>query len=153
MRKNLIWVYTLIILLVLSCKIEQEIKKDHEVLMIELNQYLELRADALINKNVDFFNETLHDNFLYTNSSGNTLNKQEYINNYLLSKKFNWKNQEMQDKKIMVHGNFFIIKCIIHDVFDYEDYQFDVNFKSTQVFKNEDDKWIYLVGHTSNLNE
>lgn len=117
----------------------------------ELENMLSKRSKALIDKDVDYFISMLDETFIYTNASGNILDKNQYIDTYISSDYFEWKLQDLEIIEIKIHEDIVIISCKIHDMFTYKTNEFDTYFLSTQVFKKIKDNWCYLAGHTSNF--
>ena len=69
----------------------------------ELRQLLHDRSIALIQGDVDFFRRHLSEEFAYTNASGRTFSKEEYISFFIESGQMQWQAQELDELEFPWH--------------------------------------------------
>jgi len=132
-------------------------EKKSEITMIdqsikdELNQLLNSRSMALVEGNLEFFEQILADEFSYTNASGNLFSKAEYLEFFIESEKMQWQSQVLDDLNIRLYGDMAVITCRIFDQASYEGNEFEGYFRSTQVFARHEDVWQYVAGQTTTI--
>jgi hypothetical protein len=117
----------------------------------ELMQLLAARSKALVDENLEYFEQLLSENFYYTNANGKVFDKNEYIEYFIKSKKLKWQAQEIDDVTIRRYENIAIITCRIHDSASFQGESFDGYFRSTQVFVKLIGQWRYVTGQTTTI--
>ncbi len=117
----------------------------------ELTQLLKVRSMALVEGDLEFFEQILTDDFHYTNASGQVFDKAAYLEFFIKSKQMQWQSQELDDLNIQRYGDIAVITCRIHDRASYQGEEFEGYFRSTQVFAKQSDGWRYAAGQTTTI--
>jgi hypothetical protein len=117
----------------------------------ELIQLLNTRSTALVEGNLEFFEQILTDDFIYTNAGGKVFDKATYLEFFIKSGKMKWQTQELDDFNIRRYGNIAVIICRIYDQASYQGKEFEGYFRSTQVFVKQSDGWRYVAGQTTTI--
>lgn len=120
-------------------------------MMDEILTAASARASALIAKDSVRLRSLLAPDFVYTNASGNVFHLESYIQNYVLDTAVSWQSQSLSDVNIIFSGNIAIMTAIIYDRARFGRYHLNARFRTTQVYRRSEKGWIYLAGHTSNI--
>lgn len=107
------------------------------------------RVSGLVAADVSIVGQMLSDNFIYTNSSGKVLNKEQYLYTCVTSGMMKWQNQDYFDVNVHMEDDIAILTAEVHDEFFWEGELVKTSFRTTQVYVYRNDIWLYLVGHTS----
>lgn len=117
----------------------------------ELTQLLKIRSMALVEGNLEFFEQILTDDFNYTNASGTVFDKVTYLEFFIKSKQMQWQSQDLDDLNFQRYGDIVVITCRIYDRASYQGKEFEGYFRSTQVFAKQSDGWRYVAGQTTTI--
>ncbi len=117
----------------------------------ELTRLLKIRSMALVEGNLEFFEQILTDDFNYTNASGKVFDKAAYLEFFIKSKQMQWQSQDLDDLNIQRYGDIAVITCRIYDRASYQGKEFEGYFRSTQVFAKQSDGWRYVAGQTTTI--
>jgi len=109
------------------------------------------RSIALVNKDVETLVTLLHPSFIYVNASGQVLDREQYLDQYVRPDEVRWISQEISRPVLAEGGTTAVLTCLVHDVARYSDQQLDRTFRSTLTWVNGEDGWQCLGGHTSHL--
>ena len=124
--------------------IDQSIKE-------ELIQLLNNRSTALVEGNLEFFEQILADEFSYTNASGKLFNKAAYLEFFIASEKMQWQSQALDDLDFQQYDEMVVVTCRIHDQASYQGQAFEGYFRSTQFFVKQGVNWRYVAGQTTTI--
>src|SRR5574342_382001 len=105
------------------------------------------RSAALIGKDVDALVALLHPNFLYVNASGQVLNRDQYLDQYVRSDDVQWMSQAIDEPRVADGGTAVVLTCLVHDVARYRDSDLDETFRSTLTWIRSEQGWQCLGGH------
>ena len=114
----------------------------------QLTDLARQRADALVRRDVAALDAMLAKDFVYTNSSGRVLRKEDYIQVVISA---TWVSQQLSDVSVRLFGTTAVLTGKVHDVADFDGFELNADFRTTQVYIQEGDGWIYAAGHTSSL--
>lgn len=114
-----------------------------------LLEQVQKRVSALVAGNADIVSQLLSDNFIYTNSSGKVLNKEQYLYTCITSGMMKWHNQDYLDINIHIESNVGILTAEVHDAFTWEEELVKTSFRTTQIYMLDGGDWKYIAGHTS----
>lgn len=117
----------------------------------ELTHLLKIRSMALVEGNLEFFEQILTDDFNYTNASGTVFDKVTYLEFFIKSKQMQWQSQDLDDLNFQRYGDIVVITCRIYDRASYQGKEFEGYFRSTQVFAKQSDGWRYVAGQTTTI--
>jgi hypothetical protein len=106
---------------------------------------------ALVEGNLEFFEQILTDDFNYTNASGTVFDKVTYLEFFIKSKQMQWQSQDLDDLNFQRYGDIVVITCRIYDRASYQGKEFEGYFRSTQVFAKQSDGWRYVAGQTTTI--
>jgi Domain of unknown function (DUF4440) len=109
------------------------------------------RSAALITKDVDVLLTLLHPNFIYVNASGQVLNREQYLDQYVRPDEVRWISQVIDEPRLAECGTAAVLTCLVHDQARYFDDELDETFRSTLTWVKAKDGWQCLGGHTSRL--
>src|SRR5262245_32362607 len=109
------------------------------------------RSVALINKDVEALLTLLHPSFVYVNASGQVLNREQYLDQYVRPAEVRWISQEIGEPVLAEGGAAAVLTCLVHDVARYFDHELDETFRSTLTWVKTANGWQCLAGHTSHL--
>jgi hypothetical protein len=115
----------------------------------ELIRLLHDKALALIQGDIEFFEQLLDNQFTYINSSGKAFNKSTYIEFFIKSKIVKWQTQDIDNINIRQFGNVAIVTCRILDQASLNNEAFEGYFRSTQIYTKQQNKWLYIAGQAS----
>jgi ketosteroid isomerase-like protein len=114
----------------------------------QLTELARRRADVLVRRDAEALDDMLAPDFVYTNSSGRVLKKQDYIQVVISA---TWISQQLSDVSVRDFGSTAILTGKVHDVADFDGFELNSDFRTTQVYIQTEDGWKYAAGHTSSL--
>ena len=117
----------------------------------ELRAAAGARTAALIRRDADKLKQLLSPHFTYTNASGKVHDRESYIQNYALDKSVEWTSQELSGVCVTIAAGTAVLTAVVHDKARFGEYTLDARFRTTQVYVRSKAGWIYLAGHTSNI--
>lgn len=106
------------------------------------------RSAALVRKDVAALDRILAPEFVYTNASGEVLDKEEYLARYVRDPNVRWLSQELEDVEVRVAGNSAVVTCRVRDRAMFGGQSLDAVFRSTYVYVREEAGWRCMAGHT-----
>jgi ketosteroid isomerase-like protein len=120
-----------------------------------VTQLAALRAVALVSRDSSAIENMLAADFVYTNSSGTVMNREQYLREYVQSPDVVWHSQEIEAVKVRVYENIAILTGLVHDRATFgTTHELDAHFRTTQVYlRDSDDIWKYVAGHTSSSSD
>jgi hypothetical protein len=114
----------------------------------QLTELARQRAAVLVRRDAEALDAMLMENFVYTNSSGRVLRKQDYIQVVIAA---TWISQQLSGVSVRVFGNTAVLTGKVHDVADFDGFELNADFRTTQVYVQTEGGWMYAAGHTSPL--
>jgi hypothetical protein len=114
----------------------------------QLTELARQRAAVLVRRDAEALDAMLMENFVYTNSSGRVLRKQDYIQVVISA---TWISQQLSGVSVRVFGNTAVLTGKVHDVADFDGFELNADFRTTQVYVQTEGGWMYAAGHTSSL--
>src|SRR5258708_1275087 len=78
------------------------------------------RASALVRRDVTALDAMLAKDFVYTNSSGRVLKKEDYIQVVISA---TWVSQQLSDVSVRVFGTTAVLTGKVHDVADFDGFE------------------------------
>ena len=106
------------------------------------------RSLALVEKDARALDRILAPEFIYTNASGQVLDKATYLARYVESPEVQWLSQELDDVQVQVFGDAAIVRCRVHDRARYGEHLLDARFQSTYFYVKRSAGWQCVAGHT-----
>jgi ketosteroid isomerase-like protein len=106
------------------------------------------RSAALVRKDVAALDRILAPEFVYTNASGEVLDKEKYLARYVRDPNVRWLSQELEDVEVRVAGDIAVVTCRVRDRAEFGGQSLDAAFRSTYVYVREEEGWRCIAGHT-----
>ena len=119
--------------------------------MKEILAAARMRFAALSTRDARRLRRLLAPGFAYTNAAGKVFDRDSYILTYALDESVSWASQKFSEVCVAFSGETALLTAIIHDVARFGEYRLDARFRTTQIYRRSANGWIYLAGHTSNL--
>lgn len=107
------------------------------------------RSDALVRRDAETLGRILADGFVYTNASGQVLDKATYLARYVHSPDVRWLAQDLEDVEVRVLGDTAVLTFRVHDRATFGAQTLDAHFRSTFVYVKTPAGWQCLAGHSS----
>ena len=107
------------------------------------------RADALVSGDADRMREILAPDFTYTNASGVSCNREEYIASYVGSSELVWHAQKSSASLVRVYGDAAVVTLDVHDRASWRGEPFDGEFRSIYVYVRCGATWRCVAGQTT----
>lgn len=108
---------------------------------------LEDRAVALVGRDEVLLRSLLHDDFSYTNASGERFDADGYVG-LTIAGPLVWVRQDTRVGSIVRAGDVVVVAADVADDVRVEDSLHSWEFTSTQVYVVDPDGLRYLAGHT-----
>ena len=106
------------------------------------------RSQALVQKDAHTLDRILAPEFVYTNASGQVLDKATYLRLYVHAPEVQWLSQELDEVQVHVFDSAAVLTCRVHDRARYGEQILDVRFQSTYVYVKTSAGWQCVAGHT-----
>ena len=119
---------------------------EQEVLRVAAN-----RATALSTQDWPTLDSLLHPAFVYTNSQGARLARDEYVD-FVRTGPLRWRGQRFEDARVTVDGSTAVLTGVVVDDVLVEGEPHVLRFATTQTYVLVGGAWLYLAGHTGPLN-
>ena len=107
------------------------------------------RADALVRGDADRMFEILAPDFTYTNASGVSCNREEYVASYVGSSELVWLAQESSALLVRVYGDVAVVTLDVHDRAVWRGEPFEGDFTSMFVYVQRSGTWRCVAGQTT----
>lgn len=114
----------------------------------EVRQVLEAKADALIRRAADNLAALLHPDFVYVNAGGTTFGKADYIDTYCASGKVVFAEQQISDLHVKPFAGFAVATFTVSDRFTAGGRAVSATCRSLCVFSHTDGRWLWAAGQT-----
>ena len=109
------------------------------------------RSEALVAGDPDRMRAVLADDFTYTNASGQTCGRDEYVSSYVTSPDLMWSSQEASGQQVRVYGDAAVVTLDVHDRATWQGEAFEGRFRSLFVYARRDGRWWCVAGQTTGL--
>jgi ketosteroid isomerase-like protein len=106
------------------------------------------RTAALVRKDVTALEHILAPAFVYTNASGEVLDKDSYLARYIHDSDVRWLSQVTEEVAVRVVGETAVVTCRVQDRAEFNGRLLDATFRSTYVYVRDAAGWRCLAGHT-----
>ena len=106
------------------------------------------RADALAAQDWAVVETQLHEDFVYTNSRGERLMKEGYLE-FLRDGPLRWNRQWLEDALVVVAGSTAVITGLVFDDVVIDGEEKVLTFSTTQTYAFVDGRWLYVAGQTA----
>ena len=93
--------------------------------------------------------DILADDFTYTDASGVSCDRDEYVASYVGSPDLVWLAQESSEPTIRVFGDAAIVTLDVHDRATWQGQPFEGDFRSLFVYVRRDGAWRCVAGQTT----
>jgi hypothetical protein len=121
-----------------------EILKDQPIAAIADLQKAFFRA--VQEKNLSFTKENIHEGFIFTSPRAIVLNKESFINNFVLNSDLLFDIFQSSDEQVVIAGNAGLVNCLVQvKLADQADFWERVTF----ALVNERSKWLILSMHAT----
>ncbi len=107
------------------------------------------RSEALVAGDAERMKTILADDFTYTNASGLTCDRDEYVASYVGSPDLVWLAQESTEPDIRVFGDAAVISLDVHDRATWRGEPFEGYFRSLFVYVRREGTWRCVAGQTT----
>lgn len=107
------------------------------------------RSSALVARDAAALTSILDERFVYTNASGERMDREGYLARYVRSPDVTWHDQELEDVEVALHGDTAILTGRVHDRATFAGQDLDAWFRTTFVYVRSGDRWRCVAGHTS----
>lgn len=114
-----------------------------------LEETVGARSRALVEGDAGRMREILAEEFRYTNSRGQTIDKEAYIERFVGAEGVKWFAQEVSDLAVRVYGEAGVVTCNVHDRAEFQGNAFEGNFRSLFVYVKRNGAWRCVVGQTT----
>ena len=108
-----------------------------------------VRADALVCGDADRMREILAPDFTYTNASGVSCSREEYVASYVGSSELVWLAQESSALLVRVYGDAAVVTLDVHDRGAWRGEPFEGDFRSMFVYVRRGGTWRCVAGQTT----
>lgn len=115
----------------------------------ELLRVARARSEALVRRDEPALDRILADDFVYTNASGEVLDKATYLSRYVRDPEVRWLAQDLDDVAIRVSGDTAVLTFRVHDRATFGAHALDARFRSTFVYVRTAGGWRCVAGHSS----
>ena len=115
----------------------------------EILRLAELRSRALVAKDEITLTELLADAFVYTNASGITVGKADYLTFYVRNPELRWEAQELDEVEVQLDADCAVLTARVHDVASAGGERFDRFYRSTYVYVREGGLWRCAAGQST----
>ena len=106
------------------------------------------RSHALVQKDAHTLDRILAPEFVYTNASGQVLDKAIYLALYVESPDVQWLSQELDAVHVHVCDSAAVLTCRVHDRARFGEQMLDARFQSTYLYVKTSAGWQCVAGHT-----
>lgn len=105
---------------------------------------------AALEKNDFFIADNLHPEFIFTSPRAVVLNKEKFINNFVLNPDIKFEIFQLSEEKVVIINHTAILHCLVQvKPVDKDDFWERVTFTLVK----EDGKWLILVMHATFIPE
>jgi ketosteroid isomerase-like protein len=109
------------------------------------------RSDALVRRDEAALRAILTDDFVYTNASGDVMDKDGYLERHVESGTMVWTAQHLDEAVVRFHGDTAILTCRVHDLATFAGDPFEGFFRSTLVWIRQGGDWRCAAIQTTEI--
>jgi len=116
----------------------------------EIRQVLEAKADALLRRSVEDMATLLHPDFVYVNAGGYKFDKAGYIENGCTSGRLVFRSQRVSELEVRQFDHIAVATMLLNDQFfsQLEGREVSGTYRSLCVFSKKDGSWQWIAGQT-----
>ena len=116
----------------------------------EIREVLEAKADALLRRSADGMAALLHPDFVYVNAGGVRLDKAAYIHVGCTSGMLVFREQRISELEVRQFDDVAVATMLLNDRFfsQREGREVSATFRSLCVFRKKEGSWQWLAGQT-----
>jgi len=116
----------------------------------EIRQVLEAKADALLRRSADDMAALLHPDFVYVNAGGYKFDKAGYIENGCTSGRLVFRSQRVSELEVRQFDDFAVATMLLNDQFfsQLEGREVSGTYRSLCVFSKKEGRWQWIAGQT-----
>jgi hypothetical protein len=107
------------------------------------------RSDALVTKDIAALQTLHHPDFLYVNSHGEVLDRDDFLDRYVRPGDVRWTSQTISEPQGVLADTTAVVTFLAHDIAQLGDYRLDQTFRTIHTWIWADDGWRCLGGHSS----
>jgi ketosteroid isomerase-like protein len=107
------------------------------------------RSEALVARDEAALAAILAEGFVYTNASGEVLDRAQYLDRYVRAPDVRWHAQALEDVEVRRFGDTAILTARVHDRASLGAQELDAWFRSTFVYVKTAGGWRCIAGHSS----
>lgn len=108
------------------------------------------RADALKRRDGEHLGRILHPEFRWISHKGDQFDRDTYIRSNVEGAN-TWHAQRLEEPRIMLLGTAAVLTCIVTDDVSTTAGRAQYRMPMTQVWIQEDDRWLLVAGHAGPL--
>lgn len=106
------------------------------------------RSEALVGKDLAALEHILAPEFVYTNASGEVLDKDQYLTRYVRDANVRFESQELTELEVRVFDASAVVTCQVRDRATFHGNRLSGLFRSTFVYVRDSQGWRCVAGHT-----
>ncbi len=114
----------------------------------DINLVLNLKSQALIKRDRQFFADFIESDFRYVTASGFEADKSAYIDGVCGRDGLQFESQLASAAHIVVRGDLAVVTCNLDDVFTSRGIRHAKSLKTLLVLVRRDGSWRWLAGQT-----
>jgi hypothetical protein len=107
------------------------------------------RTAALLRGDADRMREILAPDFTYTNATGVSCDREEYLAAYVGSPELVWLAQESSPPLVRIYGDTAVVTLDVHDRAVWRGVPFEGDFTSLFVYVRSEGSWRCVAGQTT----
>jgi uncharacterized protein (TIGR02246 family) len=107
------------------------------------------RSAALVSGDAGRMTEILDEEFTYTNASGVSSTREEYVASYVSSPDLVWLEQRADTPSVRLYGDAAVVTVDVRDRATWQGEPFEGRFRSLFVYVRRDLGWRCVAGQTT----
>lgn len=113
-----------------------------------LSELLITRREALLNRHAEALAEMLHPNYVYINSVGTMLGRDEYVKFYC-GGQVTIRDIEMKEVYFAMIGVTAFLILHTHETFEFEGKVYEQDYRVQHVVLEQDNSWLFASGQST----
>jgi hypothetical protein len=114
----------------------------------EIVRFAQACSDALVRRERATLEGMLSAQFTYTTASGETLDREGYLQRFVGAANVHWIKQRLDDFAVKPIGSLYALTCRVHNVAWVDGTRLDACFSSTFLYARTDSGWQCMAGRT-----